>query len=76
MKKRNWLLDYRTKKEMTQFDVARRAGISRTTYAMIETGNRNPSVSVAKRIAKTLGFDWTLFFDNKLHEMCIDCESA
>ena len=70
MNKRNWLLDYRVNKELTQEDVAKRAGISRTTYAMIETGNRNPSVPVAQRIAITLGFDWTLFFENKVHEMC------
>lgn len=70
MNKRNWLLDYRVNKELTQEDVAKDAGISRTTYAMIETGNRNPSVQVAKRIASTLGFDWTLFFENQIHEMC------
>lgn len=36
---------------------------------MIERGKRNPSVKVAKSIAETLKFDWTIFFNEKCNEM-------
>ncbi len=48
---------------MTQANVAEKANIARTTYAMIETGERNTSVDIAKKIAQVLNFDWTIFFE-------------
>jgi transcriptional regulator with XRE-family HTH domain len=54
---------------MTHEDVAERAGIQRPYYTMIENGTRNPSVEVAKRIAKVMGFNWTLFFENEGSEV-------
>jgi putative transcriptional regulator len=59
---RKWLVEYRGNK--TQEDVATNCGIHRGYYSLIESGERNPSVSVAKRIASYLGFDWTIFFEN------------
>jgi DNA-binding XRE family transcriptional regulator len=46
----------------SQEDVARAAGITRAAYTNIENGKRRPSPGVAQKIAKCLGFDWTLFF--------------
>lgn len=63
-KARAWLKEFRTQRNMTQNEVAAKAGIERAYYTMIEQGNRSPSVSVAKDIADTLGFDWTIFFEN------------
>jgi len=67
-----WLERIRKSKKLTHEEVAIRAGISRHYYTMIANGNRRPSVQVAKKIAEVLGFDWTVFFDNKsnvsLHE--------
>ncbi|MNW70944.1 hypothetical protein D3C74_504980 [compost metagenome] len=40
---------------------------------MIEAGNRNPSVPLAKRIAAELGFSWTIFFADQGNEM-FPCE--
>lgn len=60
---RFWLLEKRKNKEKTQDYVAYKARISRSMYAMIESSERNPSVPVAKNIAKVLNFDWTLFFE-------------
>lgn len=60
---RFWLLEKRKYKEKTQDYIAYKARISRSMYAMIESGERNPSVPVAKNIAKVLNFDWTLFFE-------------
>ncbi|MGW8754534.1 helix-turn-helix transcriptional regulator [Bacillus wiedmannii] len=61
---RVWLLKKRKHREKTQDYVACEAKISRSMYAMIESGERNPSVYVAKNIAKVLNFDWTLFFED------------
>lgn len=67
---REWLAKKRNERGLTQEEVASRAAIARTTYAMIEQGNRDPSVPVAKRIAGVLNFDWTLFYAEKSHESC------
>ncbi|WP_275656890.1 helix-turn-helix transcriptional regulator [Sporolactobacillus pectinivorans] len=53
----------RKRRNMTQANVAEKANIARTTYAMIETGERNTSVDIAKKIAQVLNFDWTIFFE-------------
>lgn len=65
---RQWLLDIRKGFELTQEQVAEKADIARQTYSMIETGERNPSVKNAKKIADALGFQWTLFFEDKCHD--------
>ena len=59
----SWLLDKRSKKHLTQEQVAERSGIHRSYYTKIENGTMRPSVKVAKRISKVLGFKWTIFFD-------------
>ena len=63
--KRNWLEDIRKQRGMTQQEVADKSGMTRPHYTMIEIGARDPSVSVAMKIAKTLGFRWTKFFEEK-----------
>ncbi|MFB0831044.1 helix-turn-helix transcriptional regulator [Brevibacillus laterosporus] len=57
---REWLVKARG--SMTREEVSKLIGISRQYYSMIELGDRNPSVSVAKRIGEVLGINWTLFF--------------
>ncbi|PFS73879.1 MULTISPECIES: helix-turn-helix transcriptional regulator [Bacillus cereus group] len=61
---REWLVEKRKEMSKTQGDIAYKAKISRSMYAMIENGERNPSVSVAKNIAIVLSFNWTLFFED------------
>lgn len=58
--KREWLINIRGDK--TQKAVAMDADVARSYYTQIELGTRNPSVSVAKRIASALRFDWAIFF--------------
>lgn len=65
---RTWLQHFRTSKGLTQLEVANKCGISRSYYADIEGGYRNPKVSTAKDIANELGFDWTVFFEEKCRE--------
>lgn len=61
---RIWLKEMRDNRALTQEEVARLSGISRSHYTHIEQGNKTPSVEVAKSIAKTLKFNWVLFFEN------------
>lgn len=63
MKARKWLLEKRNNADFTQEEVANRSHIKRPYYSQIELGVRQPSVKVAKEIAKVIGFDWTLFFE-------------
>jgi putative transcriptional regulator len=66
--KQEWLKKIRLNKGLTQEVVAKRAGMHRPHYTMIETGQRTASVPVAKSIAKVLGFDWTIFFEEEGNE--------
>lgn len=61
---RTWLKEIRDSKGLTQEQVAILSNISRSHYTHIEKGNKTPSVEVAKRIGKTLKFNWVIFFDN------------
>lgn len=65
MNKRTWLIDKRG--NLTQEQVAKLAGISRSAYSNIENG-RGLSVKLAQKIAKALRFDWKLFFDQNRFE--------
>ena len=56
-----WLKDLRL--ENSQESIAKKVGISQQHYSLIEKGEREPSVAVAKRIAAVLGFDWTKFYE-------------
>lgn len=73
---RNWLKNKRKNKNLTQKKFALLVGISRSLYAMIENGDRTPSVPVAKKIAKELNFEWTIFFEDKCHKTCSEVNSA
>lgn len=61
MTKRDWLINIRNSKQMTQQEVAYTAFIDRAYYAQIESGARNPSGDVTKRIGDVLGFHYTNF---------------
>ncbi|MDB5054999.1 MAG: xre family transcriptional regulator [Bacilli bacterium] len=66
---REWLIKIRDTKGLTQLQVATDSGISRSYYSGIEIGSRNASPKAAKAIARTLGFNWTAFFDQNGLEM-------
>lgn len=65
---RAWLKNKRTELNLSQEDVADKSKIERQYYQMIESGRRNPSVKVAKRIAEALNFYWIIFFDDDVNE--------
>lgn len=60
---RKWLKELRIKKGLTGKITAAAAGISEPFYNQIENGKRNPSVPVAKMIAKSLGVPWEKFYE-------------
>ena len=62
---RKWLVEIRKAAKLSQQAVADRAEICKSYFASIETGVRGKplSVTIAKRIAAVLGFDWTRFYD-------------
>jgi putative transcriptional regulator len=66
---RKWLKEMRLQRKLTQNDIAEKANIERSYYTMIESGARTPSVPVAKAIGETIGFNWTIFFDNYSNEV-------
>lgn len=61
---RMWLREIRLKLHYSEKFVADAAGIVQPFYHHIETGEKNPSVETAKKIAAVLGFDWTRFFED------------
>jgi transcriptional regulator with XRE-family HTH domain len=65
MATRQWLLQLRNNYELTQKQVARLAGISRSYYSEIEVGAKSPSGKTAKRIADVLDFNMALFFEDQ-----------
>lgn len=69
---KKWLIEYREKNKLSQSDLASIVDVSREYISMIETGNRNPSVAVAKKIGKALGFKWELFFKENSNETLRD----
>lgn len=60
-----WLRKIRNEKNLTLSKVSLDTNISLPHLSLIENGKRHPSISVAKKIADYLEFDWTLFFKNK-----------
>ena len=52
----------RQERGLTMKQLGEKTSLSESYISMIETMDRTPSVSAAKRIAKVLGFDWTRFF--------------
>lgn len=59
---RHWLVQFRKAKNLTQKEVAKRAGISRSYYGDIEQGSKGASGRAAKKISVVLGFSMDLFF--------------
>ena len=60
---------YRTSKNITQLELARKTGVTKDYISMIERGKRNPGIFLAKKIAVIL--DATLdeiFFENQTNK--------
>ena len=62
---RTCLKEARQKFGKTMKQIADAAGISECYYCQIETGARNASVPVAKKIAEVLELPWEKFFEEE-----------
>lgn len=60
---RQWLIDARKSKGLSQKDMALKVGVSQPTFNNYEHGHISPSVPTAQRIAAALGVEWTKFFE-------------
>lgn len=61
---RDWLFEERKKQNLTQLQLAGRAGISRAYYTQLELMQRNPSIKIAKKLGIALHVDWTRFYED------------
>ena len=59
------ITDERIKKGLTQKELAEMVGITQGWLSSIESGVRKPSVTVAKKIAAALDFDWAELFEDE-----------
>lgn len=64
---RAWLKSIRESAGLSTYKVAALSGLSQSYYASIESGSRGKplNVDIAKKIADTLGFDWTRFYEDE-----------
>lgn len=73
--KRSELNRARKNLKLTQEAVAKKAGIQRSYYGLIENGFRNPTLKIATKIATALEtsieqiFPDEIFFGNKCYDM-------
>lgn len=63
---RLWLKRARKRVGLTQKQLGDMVGKDITTIGKYENGQRHPQVATAKKIAKVLKLDWTLFFEDKV----------
>lgn len=63
-----WLEETRRDKGMTQQDLAQAIGINRASLSKLENGKMNPSIGLAKKLGKALGFEWTRFYEDTEEE--------
>ena len=62
---RLWMRKIRVAQGLTLQDIANAAGVSVQSVAYYESGERTPTVPVAKKIANFLGINWTQFVEDK-----------
>jgi len=60
----NKIRDFRKEKGWRQVDLAQKLGILQSEVSDIETGKRKPNIYLAKKIAKVLGKDIKMSFQN------------
>lgn len=55
---------YRFDNELTQETFSKKYGFKRGTLAVIESGG-NPLIKTAKKLAKVIGCEWSLFYEEE-----------
>lgn len=67
--KRNWLIESRKAKGLTQEQLAEMCNTTQMTISNIENGTRRPSPRLSKLIANVLNLDWTKFYEEQQSEI-------
>ena len=62
---KNYIKEERTKKQLTQVELAEMVNVSRQTIISIETGRYTPSVTLAIKLATVLGKRVEVLFEVK-----------
>lgn len=62
------LREMREQRGMTQAKLASRVGVTQVAISLIETGERKPSVQMAKKIASVLDIAWPDLFEEETEE--------
>jgi len=62
---REWLVQARNAKGMSQADVAKQSGIVQQSYQLIEKGVNRPRIETAQRIGAVLGIPWLRFYEDE-----------
>lgn len=66
---KNKLKEIRNSKNISGYELARKVNVTHSLIYMIENGTRNPSIKLAKKIAKVLNTSIDeIFFDEQSHE--------
>lgn len=66
---RQWLVEKRKERQLSQQETADLIGISRSYYSEIEVGVKTPGGKTAKRIADLFDVDMAIFFEDKGREL-------
>ena len=53
----------RRERKLTQAELGDMIGIAQRTVAAYESGERRPSIEVAKRLGDALGFPWSALYE-------------
>lgn len=61
--KREWLRDLRTSQDLCQKEVAKMLGISLDHYQSVEYGRRNPSPTLARKLAVLFSVPMERFYE-------------
>lgn len=61
--KRDWLIEMRLKKNLTQSQVSSKLGITQQSYSIIESGRMGVRPNIAIELGKLFGFKWTRFYE-------------
>ena len=70
--KADFLERLRKERGLTQVQLANRLGITQGTFALYETGKRNPKIETVKKIAKALNVGWSMLCDEDDYEQALD----
>ena len=62
---RTTMSEARQRRRLTQGEVARCCGISRSAYQKYEYGQRNPTLRMQRKLIRVLNLPWDLFLEEE-----------